>query len=377
MWVAAPVLLIACDHRPLPLASQDMTDAGTDAGPLCGRVLCAVTERCEGGACQSRITEFSLPPDPVHSPIAWDVTSGPDGNLWFTELRGAIGRITPDGRVTEFPVAPPPGAASAGAWDIAAGPDGDLWFIESDDQADWIARMTPAGAVDHFALPAGHYASAIAVGPAGDPWFVERAGRIGHVTAGGALSEIDLPGRAPLGITAGADGALWLTDDVGASFVDRFDPGAAGGGGTDGGPALVEFPLSSAAAESIVAAPDGGLWICETVFVAGPREGGAAPDAGGIHSAGGKMAHRDAAGAVREFPTDTGSDGPADVTIGPDGNAWFTDFENSRIGRITPDGVITEFPLPHAPVYPRRITTGADGNIWFTEDQAIGRMVPP
>src|SRR5262245_23754173 len=33
------------------------------------------------------------------------ITTGPDGNLWFTEyLANKIGRITPSGTITEFPV---------------------------------------------------------------------------------------------------------------------------------------------------------------------------------------------------------------------------------------------------------------------------------
>ena len=32
-----------------------------------------------------------------------------------------------------------------------------------------------------------------------------------------------------------------------------------------------------------------------------------------------------------------------DITAGPDGNLWFTEFDGNRIGRITPLGVVTEF----------------------------------
>ena len=37
-----------------------------------------------------------------------DLTAGPDGNLWFTTVaftdRNKIGRITPSGQITEFPI---------------------------------------------------------------------------------------------------------------------------------------------------------------------------------------------------------------------------------------------------------------------------------
>ena len=35
---------------------------------------------------------------------------------------------------------------------------------------------------------------------------------------------------------------------------------------------------------------------------------------------------------------------PSGITAGPDGNLWFTEFDGSRIGRITPAGVASEFP---------------------------------
>jgi virginiamycin B lyase len=54
---------------------------------------------------------------------------GPDSNIWYTEPynRDLIGRITPDGQITEFPI---PGDAfgNYGAAEIISGPDGNLWF---------------------------------------------------------------------------------------------------------------------------------------------------------------------------------------------------------------------------------------------------------
>src|SRR5262249_48367315 len=56
-----------------------------------------------------------------------------------------------------------------------------------------------------------------------------------------------------------------------------------------------------------------------------------------------------------------------DLTAGPDGNVWFTDKDNSEVGRFTPGGAITFFAPPTANSKPGGITVGADGNIWFTE----------
>jgi streptogramin lyase len=66
------------------------------------------------------------------------MTTGPDGNLWFVEFNGnAIGRITPRGAITEFPL--PTG--NSGPSSITTGPDGALWFTENDGNR--IGRFSP------------------------------------------------------------------------------------------------------------------------------------------------------------------------------------------------------------------------------------------
>src|SRR5205085_3197088 len=104
------------------------------------------------------------------------ITSGPDGNLWFTGqgcpscapvVPPAIGRITPLGVVTEFTSGISTNGAPLG---IATGPDGNLWFTE-------------------------HYGN-----------------RIGVITTAGVVTNEFSTGisadSGPLGITAGPDGNL-------------------------------------------------------------------------------------------------------------------------------------------------------------------------
>ena len=71
------------------------------------------------------VSEFALP-DTTSSPA--EITAGPDGNLWFTELDGnRIGMINPTTHVvTEFTL----GTTSKQPFGIAAGPDGNIWFTE-------------------------------------------------------------------------------------------------------------------------------------------------------------------------------------------------------------------------------------------------------
>jgi len=67
---------------------------------------------------------------------------------------------------------------------------------------------------------------------------------------------------------------------------------------------------------------------------------------------------------------------PTGITLGPDGNLWFTESNGNKIGRLSPRGGFKEYPLPAPNSMPIGITTGPDGNLWFTErygDQ-IGRI---
>ena len=124
------------------------------------------------------IKEFPIPTK--SAPIA--ITAGPDRALWFTEIVfgvGEIGRITPSGRFTVFPV---PTAISMPEG-ITAGPDGNLWFTE--ENGNLIGRITPAGLfTSGFLTPtAKSRPEGITVGPDSNIWFTEEnASKIGRIT---------------------------------------------------------------------------------------------------------------------------------------------------------------------------------------------------
>src|SRR5581483_11295678 len=104
-------------------------------------VTALVATACGGGGAA---THFAL--QTKNSQPA-GITTGPDGHLWFTEFTAdKIGRITPAGAITEFPL-----PAKGGPYGIAAGPDGNLWFALQ--KADSIGRMTPTGVVKVFPIP--------------------------------------------------------------------------------------------------------------------------------------------------------------------------------------------------------------------------------
>src|SRR6266571_1365269 len=86
-------------------------------------------------------------PVPTANSKPIEITSGPDGNLWFTEESGNnIGRITTTGAITEYAVPTP----NSDPEFITAGPDGNLWFTEDNINVNNIGRITTTGAMIEY-----------------------------------------------------------------------------------------------------------------------------------------------------------------------------------------------------------------------------------
>jgi len=125
---------------------------------------------------------------------------------------------------------------------------------------------------------------------------------------------------------------------------------------------ITEFPIPTAGSQpyGITMGPDGNVWFTEEV---GNKIGRITP--GSVNT-------------IAEFPIP--GFGPQGITAGPDGNLWFTEYFANNIGRITPGSpnTVTEFPIPTVGSFPSCITVGPDGNLWFTEylGNKIGRITP-
>jgi streptogramin lyase/phosphodiesterase/alkaline phosphatase D-like protein len=84
------------------------------------------------------------------------------------------------------------------------------------------------------------------------------------------------------------------------------------------------------------------------------------------------------AGSAQALPTIThygmpliGSQ-PVGVSLGGDGNVWFTEENYDGVGKVTPAGAVTEY--YSLTEQPTGITTGSAGNLWFTETGAFGSI---
>ena len=129
------------------------------------------------------------------SPFPNAITAGPGATIWFTAGSDKIGRIDANGVVTLFSTP----TANSGVFDIISGPDGALWFTEG--SVNKIGRITTSGVFTEYALPplppisasiAGGLCSPgslqdgpnrLTAGPDGSIWFVEpcvnQIGRLG------------------------------------------------------------------------------------------------------------------------------------------------------------------------------------------------------
>ena len=142
------------------------------------------------------------------------IAAGPDGAMWFTYYDAKkIGRVDMNGNFSEFPF-----SSGTGAYDIATGPDGNLWFTEKGSTK--VGRISTSGAVTEF--DAGTPTHFITAGPAGSNkmYFTGALGspKVGFISTGGAASLVNTPGGVTntYGITTSED-KVWFIEATGAN----------------------------------------------------------------------------------------------------------------------------------------------------------------
>jgi virginiamycin B lyase len=289
----------------------------------------------------AEITEYPVPNGNGPAVIA----TGPDGNLWFTELdNGYIGMINPSTRVvTQFPTSSH--GTCCGPWGITTAPDGNLWFTGDGDHKVGLINPTTYAITELLVPYSNAGPKAITVGPDGNLWFTDPGtNSIGTINpATDVVTEFSAPMSIGGGesITAGPDGNLWFTGS-GNPYIGEVNPT------TD---AFAEFAIPNGdSARFITSGPDGNLWF--TYQITANQIGKISPTTG----------------AITSFTIPTATSEPAGITPGPDGNLWFVEQITAKIAQINPTtGAITEFAVPYSGAAPWGITTGPDGNLWFTD----------
>ena len=148
-----------------------------------------------------------------------------------------------------------------------------------------------------------------------------------------------------------------LTGNTGATLSFT---NTTGGIPIPGAPVIAEFtPTTSSNSNGfITVGPDGNLWFSE--------------------GSANKIAFVTTAGAFTEYTIPTAGAQPRGIATGSDGAIWFAEQDGNKIGRVTTAGIFTEYPIPSVSPRAMDLRLGPDGNIWFAEfnTDKIGKITP-
>ncbi|MGA2164701.1 MAG: hypothetical protein ABSH36_09540 [Solirubrobacteraceae bacterium] len=271
----------------------------------------------------SRATPACQEPETCYRVIG-GIALGPDHDIWFTEHGGEdygtsfVGRVTTFGAVETFPISfeDPPLGRNPGA--IALGSDGNMWFLNPDSEpyarlprTSAIGRVTPGGEITEFPMPEKEEpVGGIVQGSDGNMWFLadeltveppfhHRSGHssIGYIEPSGKISLISLPAEsAPSSVALGPEGDVWFVAP-GTHRIGKVTPTGV----------ITEYPVPEIDFESFIArGPDGNMWF--TTSLSPGALGRITPE-----------------GDVTIFPDVTpGGASPLGLIPGDDGTLWFT-----------------------------------------------------
>ena len=204
---------------------------------------------------EGQLTSYSTP----QFDGANDIVFGPDGNVWFTYFRQvAIGRMSPDGTVTDFFIPTNSECCEPLPTAITVGRDGAIWYTRSNVIGRIPVTATGGSDIREFPISATPAVS-ITAGPDGAVWFAEArenqpGGNDGTVTGTWPVA----PQITDL--VTGADGAVWYTLFGTTPGLGRIT--------TTGTITQYNVPQVSAAEyPHITLGPDGALWFTKGTHI--------------------------------------------------------------------------------------------------------------
>ncbi len=273
-------------------------------------------------------------------------------------------------------------------------------------------------------------------------WYTELTGHLASLATTGVSTEYGRRNtsgsQSPTDVVLGGDGTPWFLDPVDGLIKNRTSTGQVRAFKLDS----TNFGDTSMYPDTLAYAPNGNLWISDLAssqvasvtplgkisyitlpsayFI--PNDIAVAADGTLWFANGGGILHTDALGnllATHNYPANfvtighdgnvwfTQSDaigklipttgaielypiyepvagcqyggcsrGIGAMTAGPGGAYWFAEQSVGEIGRLTPSGDFSEYPIltPHSK--PFDVVTGPDGNLWFVDSgaQKIGKL---
>jgi streptogramin lyase len=295
-----------------------------------------------------KITIFTGPVDRMGE---LQIASGPGRALWFPDhTTSDIARFELTGKVTVWPTPTPNADPQA----IAVAPNHSVtWFTEH--ATNCVGKITTTGVIIEFATSVSPLQSVLALTgtrASGDVWFGTDFNGIGRIAPTGKVAFFDIADNSsqPTALTLDKKGNIWYVEWDGNS-IGYIMP-------TGGGKAF-DVGLGEEGSYGIAFGPDGRIWFADPT---NKRIGRINTNGTGL----------------KYFSSGLTGD-PDSIIAGPDGNLYFGEF-SPAVGRITTNGAITEFPVPDKlgsfPVL--SLTIGPDGNIWFTNNahSQIGKLIP-
>jgi streptogramin lyase len=276
----------------------------------------------------------------------YGITSGPDGNIYFTDS-GTVEVIQPNNNVPldEWVI-------SGNLYDITTGSDGALWITDqSNDGAD---RVTTTGIIARY--PFTGTPQGIAPGPNGLMLIADNtSGGVWTLDTGGLFTVLPFsPSGTPSQVTwvpGGTLGDAWFAETY---YVGDFSL-------TNNAINAQILVPNGDYANYITYGPDGNVWVTAS--------GGITPRV---------LVINPSTDAITEIPLPPGAT-PQGITAGADNAMWFVDPGTNTVGEINiTTHAVTTFPVLTPSAGLQEIAKGADGRLWFTENSVgrIGWLIP-
>jgi len=314
---------------------------------------------CSGAAraAEPVIQEFQVPAD-ISSPHS--ISIDPSGNVWFAEKLGKnLSMFDPETKA--FRVHPLPEKwGDVGPSLVASGPNGEIWFsvirgAASDDDTNFLGQFDAAAGTFHkhplsSSVGAGGQAGVkpedLLVDHNGVVWFLSPDdNKVYSFDFGGAGLRgfpIPTPNSYPRGIAIDKAGVIWFAE-ANENKIGKFDPTSL---------KFSEFEIPTAFANPGAITVDGAgrVWFVE---MSANRIGVFYPD------------------LIRfdEALLPARSSAPSAIAADGDGKIWFLEYMGNKIGLFDPiASKFKEFDIPTSSSLPGDMAIDLErGRVWFSE----------
>lgn len=298
-------------------------------------------------------------PTAAATPIG--ITTGPDGNLWFAELGGnKVGKVVPGtfpaaGSIVECGTLP---TASSGVFDVAtdSSTPNKVWFDEFQNGKIGNVNTSDCSYSEFQPPTANAEPLGLTVDQSGVLWFAEAAPGLGQI---GKMTIGGSFTEYANGLSGSDPVSVAIAGDDTVWYVDAGRNSIGHLTFPGGVPTFVDYgiPTNPASPGYITLGPDGNLWFTEL----------------GINFLGCQIGRitTGVSPSITEFLLPFPQPGPdfdfcLDLTSAG-GNIWFAEADRGAIGRVTGGGVVTEYGIPGNGTTAVFLTDGPDGNLWFTD----------